>query len=142
MSGYEVTVDDLRRTAGKYETLKGDLGTSRVPDSQLAPDVLGHIELAGWLTAVMEQVGNAHVALGDGLDALAAFLKGKAADYEEADEQSARRMAPGPWGPSPFTPGQSSSFPYGPATSPSLPEPFLRIPAQGPSGELPSSEEN
>jgi hypothetical protein len=141
VTGYEVTVEDLRRTAGKYDTLKGDLGSSRVPESQLSPDVLGHVELAGWLTAVMEQVGNAHVALGDGLDALSTFLKGKADDYEEADELSAQRMAPGPWGPRPFTPGQSSSVPYGTYTAP-LPQPFPYVPAPGSGGSLPPSEEN
>lgn len=142
MTGYEVTVDDLRRTAGKYETLKGDLGASRVPESQLSPDVLGHVELAGWLTAVMDQVGNAHVALGDGLDALSTFLKGKAADYEEADELSARQMAPGPWGPSPFTPGRSSALPYGPGTPLVQPQPFPDFPVPNTGGTSPASEEN
>lgn len=139
MTGYEVTIDDLRRTAGKYDTLKGDLGSSRVPESQLSPDVLGHVELAGWLTAVMDQVGNAHVALGDGLDTLATFLTEKATDYEEADERSAQLMAPGPWGPRPFTPGQSSSFPYGNPVQ-SQPFPYSPVPRSG--GSLPSSEEN
>lgn len=141
MTGYEVTVDDLRRTAGKYETLKSDLGSSRVPESQLSPDALGHVELAGWLTAVMEQVGNAHVALGDGLDALATFLTGKATDYEEADERSAQRMTPGPWGPHPFTPGQSSSVPYGTGT-PLQSQPFPTFPLPGSGESLHSSEEN
>ncbi|NYI80354.1 WXG100 family type VII secretion target [Nocardioides panzhihuensis] len=139
MTGYEVTVDDLRRTAGKYDTLKSDLGSSRVPEAQLSPDVLGHVELAGWLTAVMEQVGNAHVALGDGLDTLSTFLTGKAADYEDADERSAQQMTSGPWGPRPFTPGQSSSFPYG---TPVQPQPFPYFPTSGSEGSFPSPKEN
>lgn len=97
MNGYEVTVEDLRRTAGKYDALRDDLGTSKVPDSALGPDRVGHIEVASWLKEVLSQAKDAHQELGKGLGSLSEYLRSKARDYEQADLDSAELMEPGPW---------------------------------------------
>ena len=124
MSDYEVTVEDLRRTAGKYDALRDDLGSSRMPDSGLGPDRAGHIEVASWLKDVLQQAKDAQKELGKGLESLSEYLRNKARDYEQADQFSAALMKSGPWAegggssllPSTFSPGQapgpSQQLPY------------------------------
>lgn len=112
MNGYEVTVEDLRRTAGKYDALHEDLGSSKMPDTALGPERVGHTEVASWLKDVLRDARDAHRELGDGLDRLAEFLRRKALDYEQADQDSADRMKPGTLfdgsGPYVWTPGHGS----------------------------------
>jgi hypothetical protein len=110
--GYEVLVGGLRAAAGSYRTVGTELG-STVEITHVEPDSLGHVELAAWLKAVVEQCGNAHTALKDGANGLGDDLDAAAHHYESADEQT------GQWFQSPFDP---LSQPY---------QPFdLRTPAQ------------
>jgi hypothetical protein len=97
MNGYEVTVEDLRRTAGKYDALREDLGSSKMPDSPLGPDRVGHIEVASWLKEVLSQANDAQRQLGKGLGSLSEYLRDKARHYEQADLDSADLMRPGSW---------------------------------------------
>jgi hypothetical protein len=97
MSGYEVTVEDLRRTAGKYDALRDDLGSSKMPDSALGPDRVGHIEVASWLKAMLLQAKDAQQELSGDLESLSEYLRDKARDYEQADLDSADLMQPGSW---------------------------------------------
>lgn len=96
MNGYEVTIEDLRRTAGKYDALVEDLESSKMPDSAVGPERVGHIEVASWLKEVVSQSKDAQRELGKGLESLSEYLRDKARDYEQADLDSARRMQPGP----------------------------------------------
>ena len=124
MSDYEVTVEDLRRTAGKYDALRDDLGSSKMPDSGLGPDRAGHIEVASWLKDVLQQAKDVQRELGKGLESLSEYLSSKARDYEQADQFSAALMKQVPWAdgggdtltPSTFSPGQapgsSQPLPY------------------------------
>lgn len=97
MNGYEVTIEDLRRTAGKYDALLDDLGSSKMPDSAVGSDRVGHIEVASWLKDVVSQTKDAQRELGKGLESLSEYLRDKARDYEQADLDSAHRMQPGPF---------------------------------------------
>lgn len=97
MSGYEVTVEDLRRTAGKYDAMRDDLGSSKLPDTDLGPNRVGHCEVASWLTEVLAQAKAAQQELGQGLESLAEYLRDKARDYEQADFDSADLMQRGSW---------------------------------------------
>lgn len=95
MSGYEVTVEDLRRASRKYDALVEDLGSSKMPDSALSPDRLGHNEVASWLKAVVNESKDAHKELKAGLDRISEFLIDKARDYEQADLDSEDLMKHG-----------------------------------------------
>ncbi|MGH3351374.1 MAG: hypothetical protein ACRDPS_11970 [Nocardioides sp.] len=97
MGGYEVTIEDLRRTAGKYDALREDLGSSKMPDSALGPDRLGHVEVASWMKETMQAARDVHRQLGEGLGSLSEYLRTKARHYEQADLDSADLMKPGPW---------------------------------------------
>lgn len=66
MNGYEVTIEDLRRTAGKYDALLKDLGSSKMPDSAVGSDRVGHIEVASWLKELVSQTKDAQRELGGG----------------------------------------------------------------------------
>lgn len=103
MNGYEVTIDDLRRTAGKYDALLDDLGSSKMPDSAVGADRVGHIEVASWLKEVLSQTKDAQRELANGLESLSEYLRDKARDYEQADLDSALQMQHGP-----FADGSSS----------------------------------
>ncbi|MFE6645975.1 hypothetical protein ACFVJS_05405 [Nocardioides sp. NPDC057772] len=95
MNGYEVTIEDLRRTAGKYDALLEDLGSSKMPESAAGSDRVGHVQVAAWLKDVLSQSRDAHRQLGKGLESLSEYLRDKARDYEQADLDSAHRMRPG-----------------------------------------------
>ncbi|MEI7056253.1 hypothetical protein WBG06_10590 [Nocardioides sp. CCNWLW239] len=97
MNGYEVTVEDLRRTAAKYDALREDLEASKMPHSALAPERAGHIEVASWQKKVLSQAQDVHDGLGKDLESLAEYLRDKARDYEQADLNSAELMKPGSW---------------------------------------------
>lgn len=95
MSGYEVTVEDLGRASRKYDALVEDLGASKMPDSALSADRLGHNEVASWLKEVVNESKDAHKELKDGLGRISEFLIDKARDYEQADLDSEDLMKRG-----------------------------------------------
>lgn len=95
MSGYEVTIVDLRRASRKYDALVEDLGSSKMPDSALSADRLGHNEVASWLKEVVNESRDAHKKLKIGLDRISEFLIDKAGDYERADRDSEDLMKRG-----------------------------------------------
>lgn len=95
MSGYEVTIEDLRRASRKYDALVEDLGSSKMPDSALSADRLGHNEVASWLKEVVNESRDAHKKLKIGLDRISEFLIDKAGDYERADRDSEDLMKRG-----------------------------------------------
>ncbi|MFD4326369.1 hypothetical protein ACFWQC_17150 [Nocardioides sp. NPDC058538] len=97
MNGYEVTIEDLRRTAGKYDALLEDLGSSKMPDSATGSGRVGHIEVASWLKELVSRTKDAQRELGKGLESLSEYLRDKARDYEQADLDSAHRMQSDPF---------------------------------------------
>ena len=86
---YDVVVGELRAAAGRYETMVGPLAGYTFTIANASPESLGHVELAGWVTAVADQCGKAGVALHDGAVGIAGSLDTTAAGYERADQGSA-----------------------------------------------------
>ncbi|WP_121256534.1 type VII secretion target [Nocardioides ferulae] len=83
---YDVLVGELRAAAALHQGVIDGLGSQAVDLSGNDPTVLGHVELAAWLTAVADQCEKAHQALTDGQTSLADGLETAAADYESTDE--------------------------------------------------------
>ncbi|MEZ5096415.1 MAG: hypothetical protein R2731_10020 [Nocardioides sp.] len=97
MSGYELDVADL--------------------DAEQT----GHLELAAWVEAVVDQCDKAGQALRDGALALAATLERTARDFEQTDQGVGDHFTPTSTGtPAPFTPWQPfpGLGPSAPATPP------------------------
>ena len=82
---YEVLVENLRSAAGDYTTIASKVGDP-VDVSHVTPGSLGHVELAAWLTAVVDQCEKATTALHDGAAGLAESLRAAARHYETTDE--------------------------------------------------------
>jgi hypothetical protein len=84
---YEVVVAELRASARKFHTVEDSTAGYVFPESQcVAPAAVGHLELADWILAVVEQCGKAGTALHDGAHTLAEGLETQATDYETTDQ--------------------------------------------------------
>lgn len=83
---YEVVVEELRGAARKFRTVQDSTADYSYPESQcVAPDSVGHLELADWVIAVIDQCDKAGAALHTGARTLADGLVDQAADYEATD---------------------------------------------------------
>lgn len=83
---YEVVVEELRASARKFRTVQDATAGYSFPESQcVAPDAVGHLELADWIIAVTEQCDRAGQALHAGARTVADGLERQAADYEATD---------------------------------------------------------
>lgn len=82
---YEVLVGHLRSAANDYADIAGDLGDP-VAVTHVEPESFGHVELAAWMTAVVEQCEHATTALHDGASGLAGSLRAAARHYETTDD--------------------------------------------------------
>jgi hypothetical protein len=106
---YEVLVDELRTAAGEYAGVADRVGDP-VSVTHVEPASLGHVELAAWLTAVVDQCEKATAALAAGAAGLADSLESTATRYETTDEAVAQRFTQ-PFGPAPF--GAPFGGPFG-----------------------------
>jgi hypothetical protein len=89
---YEVLVEELRAAAKKHRDVAGDIGDKADVDKPDAA-VLGHVELAGWLVAVIDQCDKASAELHDVAGALADGLEDAALSYEGSDWWSAQQFS-------------------------------------------------
>jgi len=83
---YEVLVENLRSASGRYHTIAGSLGTDGVEVAHVDPGSFGHVELAAWMEAVVDQCHQATRALHDGATGLADGLDAAAHYYESTDQ--------------------------------------------------------
>ncbi len=84
---YEVLAGSLRDASGRYRTVATSLGSEGPEITHVEPDSLGHVELAAWLTAVVDQCDKAAEALHTDTGRLADSLDASARYYETTDEQ-------------------------------------------------------
>ncbi|MGB0102187.1 MAG: type VII secretion target [Nocardioides sp.] len=121
---YDVLIDHLRSAAGSYRSVAGDVGDP-VELTHVAPDSIGHVELAAWLTAVVDQCEQATAALEDGASGLADSLEVAARHYESTDQAVADGFTP--FGTSPFGTGPFGTGPFGtgPGSGSPTPSPFI-----------------
>ena len=88
---FEVVIENLRAAADTLRTTTDPMADYELGVTKLDSDTMGHIELAAWLEAVVEQCDNAGQALRDGAVTLAETLEATAADFERTDEQQAQQ---------------------------------------------------
>ena len=88
---FEVVIENLRAAADTLRTTTDPMADYELGVTKLDADAMGHIELAGWLEAVVEQCDNAGQAFRDGAVTLAETLAATAADFERTDEQQAQQ---------------------------------------------------
>ena len=107
-------MDNLRSAAGRYHTIAGSLGTTGVEVTHVDPGSFGHVELAAWTEAVVDQCHEATRALHDGATGLADGLDAAAHYYESTDQAVAGSFR--------------SPFVQGPVQGPYVQQPFGRLP--------------
>ena len=84
--GYQVLIENLTGAAGELRTVAKPLDAYALDSSNVNGATCGHVELAAWFDAVVEQCDRAGQALHDGADVLASSLDAGASVYSEADE--------------------------------------------------------
>lgn len=104
--GYEVLVEHLHEAAGKLRTITDPLEGYELASTHSKAEDFGHVELAAWFAAVVEQCDAAGQALRDGAETLATSLDTTARDYQLTDEGVASSFR------SPFT---TPGYPFAPA---------------------------
>lgn len=93
---YEVIVGELTASARKFRTVQDAMSGYTFPEQAGTADAFGHVELADWVIAVVEQCNNAAKALHTGAEILADGLEAQALDYETTDQMARSRFV-GPW---------------------------------------------
>lgn len=89
---YEVIVEELHAAARKFRSVQDTMSDYSFPKQCVTADAFGHVELADWVIAVVEQCDNAGRALHTGAEVLADGLEDQARDYELTDEAVQRRF--------------------------------------------------
>lgn len=82
----EVEPQDLRRAATDLRTPSQSLIGYDFPDEHVTPGSFGHVELAAWFLAVVDQCDKAGDALGTGCESLAGRLERAADDFTTTDQ--------------------------------------------------------
>lgn len=93
---FEVVVEELRASALKFRAVQDAMACYAFPQQDVSAASVGHVELADWMIAVLEQCDKAGDALHLGADVLADGLDDQARDYETADAAARSRFG-GPW---------------------------------------------
>lgn len=108
---FEVVIEDLRKAAGDLDSMVAPLAGYSLGAPEADAEAVGHVELAAWLVAVLEQADKAGAALHDGAGALADRLRGAALFYEQSDGNAHQSFR------SPFGPPATGPFsgPFAPA---------------------------
>jgi Excreted virulence factor EspC, type VII ESX diderm len=117
---FEVIIEDLRKAAGDLDSMVAPLAGYSLGAPKADAEAVGHVELAAWLVAVLEQADKAGAALHDGAGALADRLRGAAHYYEDSDGAALQRFR-SPFGPG--LPGGPTPFGQGPFIGPVVPTP-------------------
>ncbi len=117
---FEVIIEDLRTAADDLESMVAPLAGYSLGAPKADAEDVGHVELAAWLVAVLEQADKAGEALHDGADALADRLRGAALYYEDSDDAARQRFL-SPFGPG--IPGGPTPWGQGPFVGPTVPGP-------------------
>jgi hypothetical protein len=89
---YEVIVDELTAAARKFRTVQDAMSGYNFPEQGVTAEAFGHVELADWVIAVVEQCDNAGGALHTGAQILADDLVTQALDYEATDQAAQGRF--------------------------------------------------
>lgn len=85
----EVEPQHLRAAARDLRTPTQSLVGYDFPEENVTPESFGHVELAAWFLAVVDQCDKAGDALGTGCESLAARLELAAADFTTTDQDVA-----------------------------------------------------
>jgi len=81
----EVEPQDLRNAATALRTPTQSLVGYDFPEENVSPTSFGHVELAAWFLAVVDQCDKAGDALGTGAESLAQRLVTAADDFTTTD---------------------------------------------------------
>lgn len=81
----EVEPQDLRHAATALRTATQSLVGYDFPEAEVSPTSFGHVELAAWFLAVVDQCDKAGEALGTGAESLAQRLVAAADDFTATD---------------------------------------------------------
>lgn len=94
----EVEPQDLRDAATDLRAPTQSLIGHDFPDEHVSPTSFGHVELAAWFLAVVDQCDKAGDALGTGAESLAERLVAAADDFTTTDQGVAGWFDGGPSG--------------------------------------------
>lgn len=94
----EVEPQDLRNAASDLRTPTQSLVGYDFPEEHVSPTSFGHVELAAWFLAVVDQCDKAGDALGTGAESLAQRLVTAADDFTTTDQGVAGWFGGGPGG--------------------------------------------
>lgn len=83
---FEVEPQDLRAAATRLRTPSQSLIGYDFPEEHVRPESFGHVELAAWFLAVVDQCDKAGDALGTGCESLAQRLVAAADDFTATDQ--------------------------------------------------------
>lgn len=117
----EVVVENLRAAADTLRRTTEPMAGYELDVADLGAEQVGHVELAAWLEAVVDQCTQAGQALRDGAVTLADTLDRTARDFERTDQCVAVGFGPTPsttpapfWQPFPWPPPSSTAPGGGP----------------------------
>ncbi|MFC6285506.1 hypothetical protein ACFP3Q_06195 [Nocardioides sp. GCM10027113] len=95
MGSIEVEPGALRAAAARLRSATSPLVDYDFPEEHVTPTSFGHVELAAWFLAVVDQCDKAGQALGAGGESLAGRLAAAADDFTATDQGVASGFRPG-----------------------------------------------
>jgi hypothetical protein len=104
---FDVDPDELDRAASRVREVSDPLASYSLDVGKMSSTEVGHVELAEWMGAVLDQCNKAGVALHDGADGLASDLAATATTYRNVDSCVATTFTGAVLQPGPVHPGVS-----------------------------------